>query len=185
MREIEALSWEERKDTLKKFAGLSLPIILTRSVSAASELTMAIMLAKVDTDHLAASGLINALQSLVLRTGMNMIYPTGLIISREKTSSPEKIGAILNASYVNAIGLSVPFMVFLTFSGNILRGIGQPIADSELTETYFRYYLFGIPATLLTIGSQQTSYKVGGEWTALFISLIRRALFLFLGYGML
>jgi len=185
MREIEALSSEERKDTLKKFASLSLPIILTRSVSAASELTMAIMLAKIDTDHLAASGLINALQSLVLRTGMNVIYPTGLIISREKSSSPEKIGIILNASYINAIGLSIPFMVFLAFSGNILRGIGQPIIASELTETYFKHYLFGISATLLTIGSQQTSYKVNGEWTAFLISLIRRALFLFLGYGML
>ena len=185
MREIQALSWEQRKDTLKKFAGLSLPIILTRSVSAASELTMAIMLAKVDTDHLAASGLINALQSLILRTGMNVIYPTGLIVSREKGAAPEKIGVILNAGYVNAVVLSVPFMVSLAFSGNILRGIGQPTVASDLTETYFRHYLFGISSTLLTIASQQASYKVDGEWVAFLISLIRRALFLFLGYGML
>ena len=76
---------------------------MSRLVSVCSEFSVAIILAHIDDEHLAASAMINALQSLILRTGMNVLYPAGILISRYKENSPEMIGDVLAASYLVAL----------------------------------------------------------------------------------
>lgn len=173
------------KNKLVRFASLASPIILSRFASISSEIAVVIILSTVDEDHLAAAGLMSAVQHLVMRTGMTLLYPTGIEVSAIKDNSPGAVGRILRASYQNGLLISVVFSLPLAFIGDIAQILGQPQHASILLGEYYRGYLVGVWPAFLTISHQQIAYNLEAKWLSFWLGLARNVLYVVFGYCLL
>ncbi len=127
-----------------KLAG---PYTLAIFIEMASEVATVKMLSTLGKENLAASGLINAVQTLYVNPIARILYPLTVFAGEEKVeSSPVKpgVGKIFRQGLVLAGLLSIPVIAVTIFSGPILVLVGQEEKLAYLVQDTYRGRAIGV-----------------------------------------
>lgn len=164
----------------------ALPFLANRAIEISTDFVAIAMLARLNPDTLAAASLISTGQALLRGVNATGLYYAAELAGQAKSkNNPQELSVVLKYTWVFAAGLSVPAVICATFSGSILKALGQNASIADIVQGYMRAYAWGIPATLLFIGNQQVSLGIAQPSLVLAITALSKPLTLFFGYGLM
>lgn len=161
--------------------GLSL---VSHLVVFGGEFGCSVILAEVDTDHLAASALINTIRNLFVGTSSTLLFSAGVSVRDAAIQGDgKKIGKILRQCWGLSIILSVP-VIATAFSAPLLESVGQSQSTSKITQDFFRGYIWGVPFLLAVGSNNQVFFGLLSPMKPLITYCTQYLLTLGLGYSL-
>ncbi len=170
----------------KHILKLSGPYTLAIFVGMASEVATIKMLSTLGKENLAASGLINAVQTFYVNPIKRILYPLTIFAGEEKAESSSikpNVGKIFRQGLVLASVLSIPVIAVTVFSGPILVSIGQEEELAYLVQDTYRGRAIGVLFDMGLTAVQNVALGLSETTPVIASTIFTAALNLGLSYG--
>ena len=119
--------WRETKQTLR----VASPLIAANLVQASSSFISTLMLAKLGTDSLAASGLVSSLYFALVVVFWGMLSGISVLVAQAHgANQPDRISSIMRQGILFTSLISIPMMLILWFIPRLLKYSSSPTASS-------------------------------------------------------
>src|SRR5574343_9352 len=162
---------------------LTLSMLSANILSTLSNFVGIIILSKLGTDYLAASGIISTYQTLILNVSMSLFYSTSVLVAQFYGANMiNNTYYVLKKSLIISSYVSVPVILLFWYSNNIFKPF---ILNDEILliiDTYFKIYIYSIfPCMWLTV-LQQYAYGILKQSILIAVNLFGLILTIILGY---
>lgn len=155
-------------------------------VAKAGALGGSIMLSKIDTDNLAASGLITTTKNVFQSPSASLLVATALMTGqadKPEVNDSEKVGKIYRQSLVLSLTLlTIPAECLLVFCDPILQAVGQQKAIAAIVQSHFRAFAWGYPFNMILTSNNQVCMGLLKQGVVFTTNLCQQVLNLGLGY---
>lgn len=168
---------------LRTVMQLTLSMLSANILSTLSNFVGIIILSKLGTDYLAASGIISTYQTLILNVFMSLFYSTSVLIAQFYGANMiNNAYYVLKKSLIISSYVSVPVILLFWYSNSIFKPF---ILNDEILliiDTYFKIYVYSIfPCMWLTV-LQQYAYGILKQSIVIGVNLFGLILTIILGY---
>ena len=162
---------------------LTLSMLSANILSTLSNFVGIIILSKLGTDYLAASGIISTYQTLILNVSMSLFYSTSVLVAQfYGANMTNNTYYVLKKSLIISSYVSVLVILLFWYSNNIFKPF---ILNDEILliiDTYFKIYIYSIfPCMWLTV-LQQYAYGILKQSIVIAVNLFGLILTIILGY---
>lgn len=168
---------------IKDIISLAIPISLFNMTIVFISIANGLMLAKLGNTALAAGALIGIAQILIMMICTSPLFAISSLVSRmyaEKNFFV--IGGFVQQGYYLALLFSIPAMAAMFFIKPLLNLFNQPHGVTELVDSYFQSYLWGVPAAFLLTCLQQFILGLKKTRVVTLIGIISLVLSISIGY---
>ncbi len=139
---------------------LAIPIIFSNIISASSSLISMFLLAKINSDALAAGAIITSTYGLLIMMVISILYSVSILIGHSKGGGREhEMGSIISSGIALAFIIGVPLIGIFLNIASILQLLHQPIKVSRMAGEYFQGLAYGLIPSL--IGAVFTQFFLG------------------------
>lgn len=165
---------------------LAAPIILGGLINRIPGLVSSIMVARLGSKELAASGLITALLFSFIIIICSLFFPVSIFVGKEYAGKKyEEVGRIFQQSCFLAILIGFIVSVIVWHLGVIVKWLEQPPELIALVTSYLHGYAIGIIPLLCFFCCEQFVMGVNKSYLVLIWSMINIIVVIIPGYGML
>ena len=172
---------------IKNLLFLSLPLIFSNLINAATSLITMFLLSKINSDALAAGAIITSTYGLIVMIVISMLYSVSIMVAKyHGANQPQEIGAIVFAGIIITLLAGFPFTVMMLYITPIFELLGQPHQISILAGEYFHGIAFGLLPSLIGavfmqffMGSSKTKFILYLTLFGVMINSILSYLFIF------
>ncbi len=167
-------------EALKESTIFSVSVVISNTVGTCGSFANNVILANIDKDTLAASGLISTLQAFIISGSCSVLCSISSTVSRTKDYN--KLDSILKKGFLASLILSIPSVVVVLNSDRILNNFGQEKRLIDIVQAYFNGYVWGIPALFLLASEQQFSLGTKNTFPVTVVTGVHAVLTATLGY---
>jgi len=168
---------------MKNMLSMAMPIVGSRVAYSISMFVSMLLIAHLGHAELAAGALINSVMFTLLVPIWQLFFATGILVGNNYGAKQfSEIGAIVRHSFILSIILGLPIMLILWYIGTILVILGQNQHLAELTQQYFRAYVWTIIPGLWSLCLNQFLTGIGKQKTALIFTLCSIPMFIGIGF---
>lgn len=168
---------------MKKTISMSMPLVAARVSSAITTFIAMIMIARLGSQELAASALINSISFSFLVPLWSLFFAVGVLVGHAYGAKEEKnIGKIVRQGLWLGIIVGIPATVILWNVDSILIALGQEKNLAILTQEFFRPYSYGLIPALWFCCVSQFIIAISRQKVALVFTLISVPLMVVSGY---
>nr|MBA3537320.1 MATE family efflux transporter [Tatlockia sp.] len=151
---------KQYKIVFKEIFILAIPIIFANIISASSSLISMFLLAKINSDALAAGAIITSTYGLLIMMVISILYSVSILIGHSKGGGREhEVGRIISSGIALSFIIGIPLMGVFLYIAPILQFLHQPIKVSQMTGEYFHGLVYGLIPSL--IGAVFTQFYLG------------------------
>jgi MATE family multidrug resistance protein len=155
---------------MKNLFFLSLPLIFSNLINAATSLISMFLLSKININALAAGAIITSTYGLIVMIAISILYSVSIMVGKmQGAGQHQEIGPIVFSGIVIALLIGVPFTVLMFHMTDLFGLLGQPQKISELAGAYFQGIAFGLVPSL-----------IGAVYMQLFMGTSRTKIILYL-----
>lgn len=134
-----------------KITFTALPLIFSNLLNAAASLISMYLIAKIDTNSLAASALITSTYGFIIMLVISMLYSISIVTSKmHGANQHHDIGSVVFAGNIITIILGIPLTALMLHMSPVFRFLGQPEAINILASDYFKGCSFGLIPSLIS-----------------------------------
>ncbi len=139
------------QEKFRNILAVVIPTSLAHLVATMGGFINAFMLSYVNEIAFAAGILIASFQLAIVTVSFALLFSLSAIISRivGENTQLDRVGSVFGAGCVVSLAISVPIMVVLFYVKPILLAFGQEEELAVICESYFRLFVWSIPASAL------------------------------------
>jgi len=171
---------------IKKLLAMGIPIAATRFIHTFNTFIVMLFLAQLGHDVLAASYSIATIRVALIVIFMSPLFAIGAIVSRsfgnESLDNKGKMHLLVEAWLVALILSIIPIVIAL-FLKPILIFFRQPQELITITTSYFKYYMYALPAIYLAKVNQQYLFAIKQQKWVVIVNIVMMLLNIVLNYG--
>ena len=164
----------------------SMPMMISQLIMTLSGFISALILSQVNLEVFSASMLISSVQLVISIVPYALLFCIGSIVSHIASAKQgiEQVGTIFRSTLWVALGISALLMLLLYFIEPLLLTFGQPERLVSITDSYFKVFIWGLPAVGFMRVATQILDGLFKQKITLMTSIVSLALSTFLGYGL-
>ncbi|MDF2867539.1 MAG: norM [Gammaproteobacteria bacterium] len=161
--------WRETKQTLR----VASPLIAANLVQASSSFISTLMLAKLGTDSLAASGLVSSLYFALVVVFWGMLSGISVLVAQAHgANQPDRISSIMRQGILFTSLISIPMMLILWFIPRLLKySTVEPLIVELATQYMHAMIWIIIPGSCLVL-VEQLLIGIQKSSAVMFLSLL-------------
>lgn len=159
---------ESTWDMIKRSLHMAWPMMLTRSLVAITNFYAMWLLSKLGPFELAAGAIIFVMQTTVTMIMAAILYSISPIVGRAFGAQDHaKVGAVAQQGWFLSVFLTIPAVIVLWFSQDILLACGQSLQIANIVGEYFRMYIWAVVPMYFFSTNQMVLSGVGKQRLAL------------------
>lgn len=145
--EVTILSY---KEALKELLYCALPFTAARGINSAYWVTTGFILNKLGTNEFAASPLILTVSYATVGTmRAGLLSTAGLVGKLDAAGQKGSIGSLVNRGFILGTAYSIPCILVMIYSNNLLNAIGISKSITEIVGEYFDGVAYAVPGIVI------------------------------------
>jgi MATE family multidrug resistance protein len=170
-------------EVIKKIIYLALPMAGFNIMTILGFIANGLMLAKLGDTALAAGSLMAVIQATLMMVCSAPIFAVSSVVARLNGENKFfEIGGVVQQGYVLAFLLSIIAIAVIVAVKPILNALGQLSDIVDLINSYFRAYIWGIPAAMFLTCAQHLSIGLKKTKIVTIVGIIGLILSVFISY---
>lgn len=164
---------KKSKFELKSLLLLSMPLIFSNLINAATNFISMYFMSQINIHALAAGAIITSTYGLIVMVVVSILYSVSIMIGKMQGSGQhQEVGAIVTAGIAITIFFGLLFTVIMFHMTSFFDLLGQPHAISVLAGDYFKGITFGLLPGFIGIVYTQLFIGISRSKTILYLTLI-------------
>lgn len=161
---------------------IAVPITGSRAIGAVRNFIGGLLLARVDSNTLAAAALIYSTQNMVLYTGSGLLNATSILVARKcGEGNVGQAGAVLREAQLLGLLSAIPIIAILYNIKPILISFGQSPTLVDIVDSYYKALLWSIPPYFCLIAGEQFAFGVKKPLFPVAVNTL--GLLIYVGFG--